>query len=141
MINNEVRFEELIYTDNGSSFEIYIGYNTLLYSYNKWLLILLIINFLKKPTSKSFLISINKSIFKLNKCYFIFAGHFSLLLLSMTIVLNKKTCLLIDCKVTVIPQRGKPVNFSFDDLFIFTAVMKYIWDVNKSVLKYYRFGN
>ena len=54
---------------------------------------------------------------------------------------EKKTCLLIQGEVTVMPEEGKPVKFGAVDLITFPAGMNFRWDVHKAVRKCYSFGD
>mgnify|MGYP001174878436 FL=1 len=54
---------------------------------------------------------------------------------------DKETCLLIEGKVTVTPEAGKPVRFEAGDLVIFPSGLKCKWDVHQAVRKHYQFGN
>ena len=48
---------------------------------------------------------------------------------------------MIEGKVTVTPEAGKPVRFEAGDLVIFPSGLKCKWDVHQAVRKHYRFGN
>jgi uncharacterized cupin superfamily protein len=51
-----------------------------------------------------------------------------------------ETCYVLEGDVTVIPEKGAPVNFGAGDLVVFQKGLKCRWKVNKPVRKHYRFG-
>ena len=54
---------------------------------------------------------------------------------------EKETCLLLEGKVTVTPEGGRPIKFNAGDLVTFPAGMNCRWDVHQAVRKHYRFGD
>jgi len=53
---------------------------------------------------------------------------------------EKETCYILEGKVVVTPENGKPVSFGKGDLVIFQSGLKCTWKINSPVRKHYKFG-
>ena len=53
---------------------------------------------------------------------------------------KKESCLLLEGDVMVTPDGGEPVKFGADDLVEFSEGLLFMWEVQKAVRKYYKFG-
>jgi len=53
---------------------------------------------------------------------------------------TKEICYLLEGKVRVEPEVGKPVEFGAGDLVTFFAGLKCVWDIRQKVKKHYKLG-
>jgi len=51
---------------------------------------------------------------------------------------SDETCYLLEGKVKVEPESGKPVEFGAGDLVSFPAGLKCVWDISQKVKKHYK---
>ena len=53
---------------------------------------------------------------------------------------DKETCLIIEGKATVTPEKGEAKTFQAGDYVIFPEGMKCTWNIEENITKHYKFG-
>lgn len=53
---------------------------------------------------------------------------------------SEETCLILEGKVTVIPEGGEPVDIVAGDLVTFPAGMSCVWHIHEDIRKRYHFA-